>query len=269
MNKKHEIVVLIPHFNNPDGLLKSLLSINNFDDKVFALVVDDGSNNKKINKLDIQEKCKVYIDFLMLEENQGIEYALNTGLNHILNEYKNVKYIARLDCDDINLENRLKLQYDFLEKNRDISFIGSSVRFVDTNNKHLFNLKLPASNKEIKKKMYFNAMFIHPSIFFRKEILITTGLYPTNKKSAEDYAFFFNVIEHFKVANIQKALVECVMNPDGISGKKRKEQVLSRITIIKQHFYFGYYPIIGLIRNTMLLAVPQNLSNRIKALLKP
>lgn len=268
MCNTYDIAVLIPHFNNPEGLLLSLKSINNFENKVFAIVVDDGSDRKKINKNKIDNECKLDIIFLDLKINMGIEHALNFGLNHIISSYKNVSYIARLDCDDLCMNNRFKLQFDFLENNRDIDFMGSNVRFVDTQRRHLFDLKLPESNDVISKKMYFNAMFIHPSIFFKKEILEKTGLYPTGKKSAEDYAFFFKVIQNCKVANIQQTLVECVMNPNGISGKNRKAQVLSRIKLIKENFYFGFYPIVGFIRNVILYVIPQNLSNTLKTYLK-
>lgn len=268
MNRPFDIVVLIPHFNNPDGLLSSLKSIRNFDDKICVLVVDDGSKEKKIDKKLILSICNLEVDFLFLEKNLGIEYALNYGLEHIITNYVNVSYIARLDCDDLCLANRLQVQYNYLQKNRAISFIGSYVKFVDTKKKALFDLKLPISNEEIKKKMYLNAMFIHPSIFFRKEILKVTGLYPTDRKAAEDYAFFFNVIRYYKVANIPQILVECVIDPNGISGKKRKQQVLSRIKVIKDNFKIGFYPIYGYLRNLTLLIIPRNFSNVLKIYLK-
>jgi hypothetical protein len=268
MNSTYDIVVLIPHFNNPEGLISSLKSIKNFDNKVCALVVDDGSKKKKINKVLVQNASNVDVDFLFLENNLGIEYALNYGLEYIIKNYTNVSYIARLDCDDICLGNRFQVQYDYLEKNEAISFIGSYVKFVDTKKKKLFDLKLPTSSKEIKKRMYLNAMFIHPSIFFKKEILKKTGLYPTNQKAAEDYAFFFNVIKNYEVANIPQTLVECVIDPNGISGKKRKQQVLSRLKVIKNNFYIGFYPIYGYLRNLILLVIPRNFSNFLKTYLK-
>jgi glycosyltransferase involved in cell wall biosynthesis len=268
MNKSFDIIVLIPHFNNPSGLLTSLMSIRDFDNKILALIVDDGSKEKKIEKDLIIDSCNFDVDFLFLKKNLGIEYALNYGLEYIISRYGGASYIARLDCDDICMNNRLKIQYEFLEKNKDIGFIGSNVKFVDKKKKTLFNLKLPSDHEDIKRKMYLNAMFIHPTIFFRKKILKDTGLYPTNKKSAEDYAFFFNVIKRCKVANIPKTLVECVIDPDGISGKKRKQQVLNRINVIKDNFYFGFYPIYGLVRNIILLIIPRNLSSALKGYLK-
>ena len=268
MNSEVDVVILIPHYNNTKGLIKSLHSIQNFENKIVVLVVDDGSKEDKLDIEHIKTSCNLPIEFLFLEENLGIEHALNFGLKYINSDFKNTKYIARLDCDDICVGNRIKIQYDYLEKNKEISFIGSYVRFINTLNQNLFDLKLPLNHEEIKNKMYFNAMFIHPSIFFRKQILSSTGLYPTDKNAAEDYAFFFNVLNKCKVANIPEILVECVIDPDGISGKQRKQQVLSRISIIKDNFYFGFYPIVGILRNVILLIIPRNLSNGLKSFLK-
>jgi glycosyltransferase involved in cell wall biosynthesis len=268
MNSVFDVVILIPHYNNPKGLISSLQSIENFDDKVVVLIVDDGSKAEKLNVEYIKSSCNLPTEFLFLEENLGIEHALNYGLNYIASNYPDITYIARIDCDDICLGNRIKVQYEYLQENKEISFIGSNVRFVDTNKKKLYDLNLPLNHDDITKKMYFNAMFIHPSIFFRKEILSSTGLYPTDKKAAEDYAFFFNVLKKCKVANIPEILVECVIDPDGISGKKRKQQVISRISVIKDNFYFGFYPIVGILRNVILLIIPRNLSNGLKSFLK-
>ena len=104
--------------------------------------------------------------------------------------------------------------------------------------------------------MYFNSMLIHPAILFSTEILQTIGLYPLNHKSAEDYAFFFSISKKYKMANIEQYLTQIEINENGISLQKRKQQVKSRIRIIKENFYFGYYPIYGLIRNYILLYLP-------------
>ncbi|MDN6280111.1 MAG: glycosyltransferase [Psychroflexus sp.] len=269
MDDIKDIVVLIPHYNNPEGLLKSVISVGDFDNRILILVVDDGSETKKIDKQELINSSKTSVDFLMLNKNSGIENALNHGLHYIQNNLKHINFIARLDCDDICINNRFEKQYDFLKANRDINFVGSNVRFVDLNRDLLFNLILPTADSKIKRKMYFNAMFIHPAIFFRKEVLINSGLYPINRKAAEDYAFFFNVIKRNKVANIQENLVECIIDPDGISGKKRKQQVLSRIKVILDNFYFGYYPLVGLFRSFILLFIPRKMINYVKNRVSP
>ncbi len=262
----NDVIVLIPHFNNIKGLCSSLASIGN-NENVDVLIVDDGSSielDKNLIKSFFKANGKVFFEFL--NSNSGIEIALNTGLQTL--GKKEYTYIARLDCGDKCLKERFKKQVSFLEENSGISLIGTNVSFVDEKGNFLYNLQLPSEDSDIRKKMYINAMHIHPSIMFRSSILKKTGLYPVHYKAAEDYAFFFNVIKEFKVANINEILVKCEMSSKGISSVLRKEQAKNRIKIIIENFYFGFYPIYGLCRSVLLYLLPLKLLIKIKQLVK-
>ncbi|SCX95362.1 Glycosyl transferase family 2 [Flavobacterium anhuiense] len=250
----NNIILLIPYYNNSDGLLKSLQSINQ-DEELDIIIVDDGSINRFEENTAIQSfKAKGKIFFEYLPENKGIEIALNTGLK--ISIEKGYKYIARLDCGDVCIGKRFAIQKNYLEDNPDIKIVGSNVLAVDHNDKFLYSIDLPLNNRDIKNKMYFNSMLIHPAIMFSSDILKTVGLYSLNYKSAEDYAFFFAISKSYKMANINEYLTQIEINEKGISLQKRKQQVACRIKIIKENFYFGFYPIYGLIRNYILFILP-------------
>ena len=259
----NSVILLIPHFNNPEGLCKSLQSIG-LNECVDILIVDDGSKKQQIDEatLKLVFKAKGTIYFEYLQENQGIENALNHGLQFILT--KQYQYIARIDCGDLCLGERFRIQQQFLTENREIKIVGTNVIAVGIDDKFLYKLTMPEKDEEIRNKMYFNSMLIHPTVMFSKEILTTVGLYPTQYKWAEDYAFFFSIIEQHKAYNIQEYLSQIEINNDGISITKRKQQVKSRINIVKAHFYFGFYPIYGLLRNYVLLYMPYQWIFRIK-----
>ncbi len=263
MNK---VILLIPHFNNIKGLLKSIVSIGK-DEKLDVLIVDDGSSVKldeKIIKKSFRAKGKVFFEFLNV--NKGIENALNRGLEIII--HKKYTFTARLDCGDVCVTDRFQKQQLFLEENKDICLVGSNVCFVDTKGRFLYNLKLPRRDIIIRKKMYINAMHIHPTIMFKNQILNVIGLYPTKYKAAEDYAFFFKILNKYKVANINEILVTCEMNSKGISSIQRKQQAKNRIKIILDNFYVGFYPIYGLLRSMLLYIMPLKLLTRLKGILK-
>ena len=57
-----------------------------------------------------------------LEKNVGLGLALNYGIPKCTNNL-----IARFDSDDINLKDRLKIQYEFIKKNPQISIVGSEI----------------------------------------------------------------------------------------------------------------------------------------------
>lgn len=260
MNK---IALLIPHYNNQTGLLKSVFSIeNNVELDIF--IVDDGSLkpiDETLVKANFLGNGNIY--FIYEKENIGIENVLNKGLQ-IIKEKKEYKYIARLDCGDICLNERFTKQKHIFETNQDIKLVGSNAVAVSLTNTFLFNTVFPEMHSDIKKKMYLNAMFLHPTIMFNIDILDSVGFYPTKYKAAEDYAYFFSIVNKFKTYNIQEFLVQYEINPDGISITKRKIQVKNRIRIIIKNFYFGFWPFYGLLRNILLYILPYKFILKLK-----
>jgi hypothetical protein len=123
---------------------------------------------------------------------------------------------------------------------------------------------MPAESKEIRNKMFLNSMFMHPSVMFRRDVIKNIGYYPVNYKAAEDYAYFFRIVKKYETANIQEFLLRYEINPHGISVSKRKQQVASRIRVILDNFYFGCYPIYGLIRNCIIYFTPDRLITFLK-----
>ncbi len=261
MNK---VILLIPHYNNPEGLKKSISSISS-SEKIDVLIVDDGSSIK-INEETISNafKAKGIVFFEYLHKNQGIEVALNKGLESI--KKRQYTFVARLDCGDVNLKNRFYIQEKFLEENKEIGIVGSHVIFFKKE-KTLFKLKLPLSSEKIKQKMYENAMLIHPTIMFRTTVMDKIGVYPTQYKYAEDLAFFFKAMKKFKLSNIDDYLVACEFNSKGLSIANRKKQLNSRLQLILDNFYFGYYPIKGLIKGFVLYLIPVKIITRIKRII--
>lgn len=260
----NQTVLLIPHFNNPSGLNTTLFSIDE-SECVDVVVVDDGSRSYKIDEKVANNSFKANgnLHYLYLKENQGIEFALNFGLDFIIKQ--NIyKYIARIDCGDICLGKRFKIQETFLIENPVIKLVGTNAIAVSTENIFLYNTLFPENHLDIKNKMFINSMFLHPCIMFAAEVIAVVGKYPTNYKAAEDYAFFFKIVKEFETANIQEFLLQYEINPSGISLSKRKLQVWSRIRIVKDNFYFGFWPIYGLLRNIILYIIPNSIIQKIK-----
>ncbi|RMA93304.1 glycosyltransferase [Hydrogenothermus marinus] len=264
---KADIAVLIPHYNALDSLEKSLNSISNIE-PVDVIIVDDGSKEKPDEQVLKRKFSHINeIKILYLRNNMGIEHALNKGVEYILEN--NYKYIARLDCGDICYPERFKIQKEFLEKNPDIKLVGSWVSFIDMKtNKELFQFKPPVKHENIKKKMFINNQFIHPSVMFKTEIIKEIGFYPTNRKNAEDYAYFFNIVKNYKVANIPKILLKYEINPQGLSISKRKIQLKNRIKVILDNFDFSFYAFYGLLRNIFIYFLPYSFIEKLKIWLK-
>lgn len=260
MNKT---LVLIPHYNNNKGLYKSIKSIS-AKENVDVLIIDDGSVQNKI-KLNELEENKYFSGSLILIENKtnnGIEVILNQGLAFA--SEKEYKYIARLDAGDICHKNRFRIQEDYMENNPDIYLLGTQVNFTDSNGNLLYKKNLPTTDEKIRQQMYINYTFIHPSVIFRTEVIKTVGKYPTVYKSAEDFAYFFNITKKHKVANLDLVLLDYEINFDGISLTTRNKQIKNRIKILYHHFDFSLFAIYGLIINYIILFTPVKLIQKLK-----
>src|SRR5678815_2867273 len=99
--KPLDFCLLIPCYDNFDGLLASLQSVIYYRDQFMVLVVDDGSN-VPVTSASIELGIKIDFPFVVLrnEENEGITAALNNGLKWI-EEQNAADFVARLDCGDL------------------------------------------------------------------------------------------------------------------------------------------------------------------------
>lgn len=259
-----KLIILIAHYNNLIGLEKSLLSINE-PFKVDVMVVDDGSESKPdLEKLKaLYKNGDIFIEYL--PENKGVGIAANHGLMKI--QELNYDLIGRLDCSDLNKPNKYHKQIEYLKKNPEVKLLGTWADVVDEKGNLLYVLQHPTTYEEIKKKMYINSVFINPTVIFYTDILNKVGNYPDKyRRAAQDYAFFFKVMKNYEVRNFPESLLYYVIEENSISTQKRMLQVKHRIQIIKDNFYFGIYPIYGILRANILLYVSRDLTTQFRKL---
>ncbi|GIV40177.1 MAG: hypothetical protein KatS3mg033_1977 [Thermonema sp.] len=140
-NQTIKTTVLIPHYNNLEGLYKSLESISSHP-KVRVLIVDDGSRaEQRPGEAELQKRFgqKMELVLLLNEQNRGIEHVLNQGLEYILRHFPDCPYIARLDCGDICHPERFAIQERYMDEHPEVALLGSGSIFMTTKGK-LFTL---------------------------------------------------------------------------------------------------------------------------------
>src|SRR5438132_443931 len=67
---------------------------------------------------------------------------------------------------------------------------------------------------------------------FISSVIERAGMYPEQFPHAEDYGFFYSVINHGKGAILPEKLVTCAIRQSGISWQFRKEQLISRRKVV-------------------------------------
>ncbi|SFA76655.1 Glycosyltransferase involved in cell wall bisynthesis [Acetitomaculum ruminis DSM 5522] len=202
--KKPLISVIMGVYNQFDEkeLLDSVISILNQSFWDFEFIIwDDGSD--KIAK-DIIEKLPLMDERIIIagkNENQGLAFSLNECI-----KLARGKYIARMDADDISLPNRLKKQYEFLEKHSEYAWCGTNCELFDEEG--VWGLRLMSKEPYIKD-YYKYSPFIHPSVMFRKELFEAGRGYLETKETlrCEDYEIFLHLTKKgLKGYNLEEIL---------------------------------------------------------------
>lgn len=166
-------------------------SINSIIDQTYSdwefIICNDGSTNDTLHKLNKFAELDKRIKIITYEKNMGLAFALNECI-------KNAKgdYIARQDDDDISDLSRLECEIKILEKNQDISIVGTLATVFDEDGEW-GEYNVP-ENPE-KKDFFWNSPFIHPSVMIRKKDLIDAGCYRNSVETrrCEDYDLFMRM----------------------------------------------------------------------------
>lgn len=263
----YDFHILIPFYNNLPGLIRSLRSIV-YDPLAYCLLIVDDGSKEMLRHEDLLSYLpqSLSLTILRLRENQGITKALNTGLKW-LEENGNSRYIARLDCGDLCTPDRFDRQVAFLDGHPEVGLVGSWCIFKDFRTGDSYRYKTPTEHKKILKEMHFRNVFIHPTVMWRSDMTRKVGVYPENFPRAEDYGFFYEIISVSEAAVLPSELVISEINPQGISLQFRREQLKSRMKVVRQYGKNRIFRLLGVLKLWLLLVIPYKIILNIKKLI--
>jgi len=161
----------------------------------------------------------------------GLVSALNLGILNIKN-----KYIARIDSDDLMIENRLQSQLNFMESNRNVSVLGSQVEYIDEFNRTIGISNYPTSYRSIKQELPWNCCLAHPSVMLRTETLLKFGGYSNKYMHAEDYDLWLRMFKSTEIRNLTEVLTRYRISSTQVSRINRLEQIYST-SLIQKSFH--------------------------------
>lgn len=191
------------------------------------IIVDDECGYDLLNIINKFKDKR--IKYLKNDKNIGLTNSLIKGI-----ENSEGKYIARLDAGNIALKNRLKTQYDFLEKNSVYHLIGSSFELIDENDQTICKVLANTGIDYIKKNLLKHNYFNHSTIMFRNEGEI---IYRNKFRYSQDYDFYLNLMSNnCTIGNIADVLVKERLMFSSITYAKRDIQ--SFFENLAKQFYF-------------------------------
>lgn len=118
----------------------------------------------------------------------GLANALNFGICQARGVY-----IARMDADDMSLEHRLQVQYDFMQSNPSIVLVGCDSVLIDERGEVLTQkFKFYEDNASIRNMLPIRNTILHPAIMAKTSLLLQMGGYKYGHMS-EDHELFIRI----------------------------------------------------------------------------
>lgn len=199
-----EISVIMGVYNQLDRevLLEAVHSIldQSLADLEF-IIYDDGSCPEAAGLLREVERLDERIILIGRAENHGLAFSLNECIHRARG-----RYIARMDADDISYPDRLRRQRDFLEQNREYSWVGCNIEVFDGNG-IWGRRRMPAEPQERDYLRY--SPYAHPTVMYRAEIFGANRDYAVSRETlrCEDYEIFMRFRKAgLRGANLQEYL---------------------------------------------------------------
>ena len=204
-----------------DSILKQ-----SFKEFEFIIILDNPKAKNLEDLIVTYSKNDSRIVYIKNNENIWLASSLNKWI--IVSKWK---YIARMDADDISNEDRLEIQFNYMENNNDIDLLFSWVNYID-NKWHYIKSFCPKKEIiiNIKKHFFKWHYLVHPTLFCKKEIL-SQNMYNPLFMRTQDYELRLRIISKYKFDIIEYNLLEYRI-PD-------ESDINSRINKIKKSTYWA------------------------------
>jgi glycosyltransferase involved in cell wall biosynthesis len=165
------------------------------------LVVDDASTDETPALLAAVEDTRLTV--LRNDEQRGLAASLNRAL-----EQASGKYVARLDADDVALEDRLRRQVERLQADSHTAIVGSAVTDLDEDGRTGRTHLMPTGATALRWHALFSSPFFHPTVLVDLEVLDRHGLrYDPEFLESEDYDLWTRLFAFADGDNLREPLV--------------------------------------------------------------
>lgn len=187
--KEKLVSILMPAFNVEGYISEAIVSIQQQTYQNWELIViDDGSTDRTLNIInkfsEYDNRIKVYKN----ELNMNIVKTLNKGLN-----YCSGHFILRVDSDDIIGSERIEKLVTFLNNNKHLKIVGSSMTSIDSTGKIIGQTKFAGSFECIKKISKYGSPICHIWMTYPEVYKSLQGY--RELAGVEDYDFILRAID--------------------------------------------------------------------------
>jgi glycosyltransferase involved in cell wall biosynthesis len=236
MSDNPEVSILLSVLNAGNFLEDSIHSIITQSFKNFELIItDDNSSDDSLKKLGSFSKSDKRIRLYSNNTSRG----LPTNLNRMASVARG-KYLARMDADDICKQNRLQLQYSYMENNPSTDACFGEVNLIKHSGELICKKWMPKDISTVQEYLPHINYFVHPTVMIRKSSFEEVGGYNELFLKAQDWDLWTRMVSsNMRLDIIRQVLLDYRINENGnsasLSSSKHKSSNFCHANILIQN----------------------------------
>jgi len=216
MVRTPKVSVVIPAFNAEKYLGEALRSVREQTLRdVEVIVVDDGSSDGTVA---LTEQFASTMEVTVLRQaNAGPSAARNAGIRSARG-----RYCAFLDADDVMLPELLEAQSSVLDSDPDLGWVLTDVStFDESGTIHTRRWSGSSlSSSTLLDRLVLENFVTTSAVMAPTTRLCEVGLFPVDRRVAEDYELWLRLASRWKTAYIDRPLVRYRYRGDGLSANR-------------------------------------------------
>lgn len=218
----------MPVYNTEKFVGEAIESILNqtFMDFEFLIINDASTDKSEKIILSYQDPR---IRYYKNKINMGVARTLNKGL-----KLAKAEFIARMDADDISLPYRLELQYKRMRKDKSLAMVASYFDLIDEDNRYIRTNKGATSSEEIYYKLQFHNCLGHPTVMYRKEVVLKE-FNGYKILESEDVDLWLRISKRYRIVVLNEILVKVRRSEQGRTALFNNDINQSAVIVIKNN----------------------------------
>jgi len=232
-----ETSVIMSVYNTERFVIQAIESILGQTYRDFEFViVNDGSTDKTGQILSEFQKRDARIVLLNNQKNIGVTKSLNIALKEARG-----KYVARMDPDDISRKDRLEIQISYMKSNPLTDILGSYVKSIDEDGSITGEWIYPDDPVSIRWQLIFANALAHPSVVYKKDIVLSAGGYNEDLASGIDYDLWVRLSPKARICQVKEFLVMWRSHTGSITYQYAERRKNTQKAIVKKQIegYLG------------------------------
>ena len=193
------VSIIVPYFRKRKFIKETINSVTNQTYKnIEILIIYDDESKEDLDYLKSIKQSDKRINLIINKKSLGAGKARNKGIN-----IAKGKYIAFLDADDKWKKNKLKLQINFMVKNK-FKISHTSYDVIDEKNRYVKTMK--AINFNNLDELLPSCDIGLSTVILEKKVINSSCKFP-NLKTKEDFVLWLLVLKKgYKIGGLKKVL---------------------------------------------------------------